>query len=55
MGSATCAGYPALNCTGRPGDDCQQAREDVAQYVAYGIDSAGPGSPSRTEDSSEPL
>ena len=39
MGSGTCAGYPALNCTGRPGDDCAQARRDVAQYVAYGIDS----------------
>jgi hypothetical protein len=39
MGSGTCTGFPALNCTGRPGDDCAQARRDVAQYVAYGIDS----------------
>ena len=39
MGTGTCSSYPALNCTGRPGDDCAQARRDVAQYVAYGIDS----------------
>lgn len=39
MGSGTCAGFPALNCTGRPGDDCAQAQQDVAQYVSYGIDS----------------